>query len=113
MKNHDISNVVDEASRILASSVPRRQAFKAVTRVLMGSLVAAFGAREVKAGGDDDGNNGNNGNNGKGGFGGKGDPGNCFGACGRNQTCCPDSGRCINSNQSCCGSNVCSGNQTC
>jgi len=42
-------NLVDDAARILASPIPRRQAVKALSRILTGSLFAAFGVRSADA----------------------------------------------------------------
>ena len=49
MKNYQTGNLVDDAARILASPLPRRQALKALSGVLTGGLLAALGVRQAAA----------------------------------------------------------------
>jgi hypothetical protein len=93
VQNRHLNNAVDEASRILAGTLPRRQALKALTRVLAGSIFAAFGGQQS--------------------FGQQ----PCQPACKGGQVCCPGAGGrgpfCIGRNQTCCGSEGCAPTQTC
>src|SRR5580704_12324874 len=49
MKTYETGNLVDDAARILASPLPRRQALKALSGVLTGGLLAALGVRRANA----------------------------------------------------------------
>jgi hypothetical protein len=95
-----MGNLVDDAARILASPMPRRQAVQALSRVLMGSLLAALGVRDSQG------------------------QASCRPPCSGGQQCCPggdgdndadDRGRgfCVGSSRTCCGSTSCAAGQTC
>jgi hypothetical protein len=93
-----MGNLFDDAARILASPLPRRQALKALGRVLTGSLLAAFGVRQAESQSN----------------GGNSSP--CRPACGRDQICCPGGGGpafCIGSGRSCCGKESCGPGSVC
>lgn len=98
-KHHETGHLVDEAARILASPMPRRQAIKALSRVLTGSLLAAFGVRHLESQTATPDNSST-----------------CHPACPKGQHCCPGSGRpdfCLSNSRVCCGNDSCGSNETC
>jgi len=97
MRNHDLSNLVDDTSRILASPLPRRGALLALGRVLTGGLFAALSLRQA-------------------------DSQTttslvCKPACGWGRKCCTrsDGGPafCTSDSRTCCGNTSCSSSQQC
>jgi len=93
-----MTNLFDDAARILAGPLLRRQALKALGRVLAGSLLAAFGVRQAESQAN----------------GGNSSP--CRPACGRDQICCPGGGGqafCIGSGRLCCGNESCGPGSAC
>ena len=93
INNRDVGNTIDEAARILASPLPRRQALRALGNILIGSLLAALGVKQANAG--------------------------CIPGCASGQTCCPGlfgnvvKPFCIAAGRICCGSTSCASGQTC
>jgi hypothetical protein len=85
-----MSNRFDEASRILASPMPRRQAMQRITGLVFGAAFAGLWTRQAKAV-------------------------DCNPACKPGQTCCAGSGRafCINAGTTCCGNTSCAASETC
>ena len=85
----------DEAARMLASRMPRRQVIRLLGRSLAGGIVAAFGVARVNAA-------------------------SCTispNSCGSGQKCCPGfnggNNFCASSTDICCGKNHCPSNQFC
>jgi len=109
-----MSTLIDDLSRVIASPVSRRQAFKMVSGAVGGALLASLGlgraTRMLGAGGNnqpcpDHGVRCN---------------GQCYQqgyaccgptACDRNHQCCRD--HCCDNKQSCCGSSCCNYGSTC
>lgn len=91
--NLSSGNLVDDAARILASPMPRRQAVKALSRVLAGSLFAAFGVVRADAQSFKCGNS----------------------TCAAGQTCCtgPNGTFCSVVGGACCGTTSCGATQIC
>lgn len=92
--NDDPSFLVDDIARILASSMPRRQAVKALSRVLAASLFAAFGGLRANAQTIPCGNSN----------------------CAAGETCCTGGKNgpfCTTVNGKCCNTISCSANQIC
>jgi len=95
-------HIVDDIARILATPVPRRQAFKLVGRVLAGAFVGALGMRAQNA---------NSANLNSGAI--------CGSTrCQKNQTCCTQNQGafrpfCASQSKTCCGNSTVNGNQQC
>jgi hypothetical protein len=100
MENYETGNLIDDAARILAGPLLRRQALKALTQILLGSFFAAFGVRRAQSQAANDTNSGT-----------------CRPACKDNDKCCPGTdGKkafCVDASQTCCGNTGCSRGQTC
>jgi hypothetical protein len=94
-----MANLFDDAARILASPMPRRQALKALGRVLTGSLLAAFGVRQAESQ--------------------AANPevrSTCRPACSPDQKCCPGYGIaafCVGASRICCGDKSCAAGASC
>lgn len=97
MKTNGMDRLVDDAARILAGSVPRRQALKDLGRLLVGTVVAVFFVREAAADDDDH------------------DPG-CRPKCRENETCCVGRSNqrfCSPPGGHCCGDTACGSGFAC
>jgi hypothetical protein len=128
-----MDHLLDEAARILASPVPRRQALRLLTSALVTGVVSMLGIKRAEAqgcsppcranqiccegagsgGGDDDDDDRRNGSRGF-----------CISqnrtccgreSCSQNEICCRTSSRpfCANRNRTCCGRKSCGRNETC
>ena len=92
MKSSHIGNFVDHASRILASPLPRRQAFRTLGYAVTTTLFGAFGIKRAMA------------------------VGPCHPACTGGQTCCPGifgEPFCAPVGATCCGQTYCRSGQIC
>jgi hypothetical protein len=94
-----MSNLLDDAARILASPLPRRQALRALSRILAGTALAAFGTKIADA---------------QPGCGPNGCPSGqvcCASQCTKGAICCGRSA--CAAQQKCCGNNCCLDYQEC
>jgi hypothetical protein len=94
-----MGNLFDDAARILASPLPRRQALTAIGRILAGSILAAFGVRRADSQAAEPLNSST-----------------CRPACTAGQRCCTTStpGFCVAASRVCCGKSSCpTGNACC
>jgi hypothetical protein len=92
-----VRHITDDVARILASPIPRREAFTRLTGVLFGGLLGSFGIRSAYAQQTS-----------------STLPSSCKPACKENETCCGTT--CINPHTTqCCqpGNTPCPSNQTC
>lgn len=93
MNSYETSSLIDDAARILASPLPRRQALKALCNLLTGAFLAGFVSRQADS-----------------------ETATCKPACARGQTCCPGTNGkpfCVSAGQTCCGNTFCVSNESC